>query len=69
MMTTKVDQAKEIISAMTLEERAELNAWFHGWEDDDWDRQMKRDVADGKLDHLLAEVDADIKAGRIFDMP
>jgi hypothetical protein len=34
----------------SFEERAKLAAWFHGWKDDEWDEQMKRDVADGKLD-------------------
>jgi len=30
---------------------------------------MKRDVADGKFDAVLREVDDDIKAGRLRDMP
>ena len=51
------------------EQRAELAAWFHGWEDDQWDEQMKRDIADGKLDLLLHEVEDDIRAGRFRDMP
>lgn len=34
------------------------------WTDDEWDRQMRADAADGKLDKLIAEADADIAAGR-----
>jgi hypothetical protein len=57
-----VDQIKTAIEQLSFEERAELAAWLHGWRDDEWDEQMKRDVAAGKLDHILREVDEDNKA-------
>jgi len=56
-----VDQIKIAIEQLSFEERAELAAWLHGWKDDEWDEQMKRDVAAGKLDHILREVDEDIR--------
>jgi hypothetical protein len=64
-----IEQIKTAIEQLSFEERAELAAWFHGWKDDDWDEQMKRDVADGKLDDVLREVEDDIAAGRLRDMP
>jgi len=64
-----VEQIKTAIEQLSFEERAELAAWFHGWKDDEWDEQMKRDVADGKLDDVLREVEDDIAAGRLRDMP
>jgi hypothetical protein len=64
-----VEQIKTAIEQLSFEERAELAAWFHGWKDDDWDEQMKRDVADGRLDDVLREVEDDIAAGRLRDMP
>jgi hypothetical protein len=64
-----VEQIKTAIEHLSFEERAELAAWFHRWRDDDWDEQMKRDVADGKLDDVLREVEDDIAAGRLRDMP
>lgn len=64
-----VEQIKAAIEQLSFEERAELAAWFHGWRDDDWDNQMKRDVVDGKLDDVLREVEDDIAAGRVRDMP
>jgi hypothetical protein len=64
-----VEQIKTAIEQLSFEERAELAAWFHGWRDDDWDEQMKRDVAEGKLDDVLREVEDDITAGRLRDMP
>jgi hypothetical protein len=64
-----IDQIKEAVEKLSLEERAQFAAWFHGWKDDEWDEQMKRDVAAGKLDPVLREVEDDIKAGRLRDMP
>jgi hypothetical protein len=64
-----VDQIKRAIEGLSFEERAELAAWLHGWKDDEWDEQMKRDVASGKLDNVLGEVEEDIKAGRVREMP
>jgi hypothetical protein len=65
----RIDQIKEAIEQLSFEERAELAAWLHGWRDDEWDEQMKRDIASGKLDAVLREVDDDVRAGRLRDMP
>lgn len=64
-----IEQIKTAIEQLSFEERAELAAWFHGWKDDEWDEQMKRDVAEGRLDDVLREVEDDIAAGRLRDMP
>ncbi|MEY2507113.1 MAG: hypothetical protein QOH01_1442 [Verrucomicrobiota bacterium] len=64
-----VEQIKTAIEQLSFEERAELAAWFHGWKDDEWDEQMKRDVAAGKLDDVLREVEDDIAAGRLRSEP
>ena len=32
---------------------------------DEWEKQIERDSNAGKLDHLLAELKEDIKAGRV----
>jgi hypothetical protein len=64
-----LSEIKSAIKQLSFEERADLAAWLHGWKDDEWDEQMKRDVADGKLDLVLHEVEDDIKAGRLRDMP
>lgn len=62
-------QLKEEVMKLSLEEKAEIARVLHGWEDDEWDRQMKADLAAGRLDPLLAEVDADIAAGRVRPLP
>jgi hypothetical protein len=51
-------EIKTAIEELSLEERAELAVWLHGWNDDDWDEQMKRDIAGGKLDSVLHEIES-----------
>ena len=64
-----VEQIKTAIEQLSFEERAELAAWLHGWQEDEWDEQIERDVAAGKFDHILREVDEDIRAGHFREMP
>jgi hypothetical protein len=64
-----VEEIKAAIPTLTLEERAEVARCLHGWEDDEWDAQMKRDLAAGKLDKLLKKVDTDIAQGNLSDLP
>jgi len=62
-------EIKSAIQLLSFEERAELAAWLHGWKDDEWDDQMKRDIGSGKLDDVLREIEEDIKTGRVREMP
>jgi hypothetical protein len=62
-------EIKAAIQQLSFEERAALAAWLHGWKDDQWDEQMKRDIGSGKFDDVLREVEEDIKAGRTREMP
>jgi hypothetical protein len=64
-----VQEIKEAVRHLSLEERAEVAACLHSWNDDEWDEQMKRDLAAGKLDRILARVDADIAENRTHGMP
>ncbi len=66
---TRLDEIKAAIDKLTLSERAELARWLHGWEDDQWDNQIRNDIGRGKLDSLLAEVDEDADADRLREMP
>ncbi|MEO7724163.1 MAG: hypothetical protein ABIU29_05670 [Chthoniobacterales bacterium] len=69
LSSVSVEQIKQAIDQLSFEERAELAAWLHGWKSDEWDEQMKRDIASGKLDAVLREVDDDARAGQLRDMP
>jgi hypothetical protein len=67
--SVSVREIKEAVQRLSLEERAEVAACLHSWSDDEWDQQMKRDLASGKLDKLLARVDADISENKTRAMP
>jgi hypothetical protein len=64
-----VQEIKDAVQNLSLEERAEVAACLHSWEDDEWDEQMKRDLASGRLDKILARVDADIAENKTHCMP
>ena len=56
------------IQGLSLQERCELEALLHPFEDDDWDRQMKRDAAAGKFDKLHREAEAEHAAGKTIPL-
>ena len=62
-------EIKTAIEQLSFEQRAELAAWLYGWKDDEWDDEMKRDIASGKLDDVLREIEEDIKTGHVREMP
>jgi hypothetical protein len=64
-----VQEIKEAAQHLSLEERAEVAACLHVRNDDEWDRQVKRDLASGKLDRIPARVDADIADNKTHEMP
>ena len=64
-----VEEIKVAIAKLSLTERGELERWLHGWTDDEWDEQMKADASAGRLDKILAEVDAEIDRGELRDLP
>jgi hypothetical protein len=64
-----VEEIKAAIAKLSLEQKAEIARWFHGWSDDEWDRQVKADAAAGRFGGLLAEVDREIDSGELKDLP
>lgn len=64
--------AQEIIDAidkLSLEEKAEFYKKLYGWEDDEWDEQIKRDVEAGRFDKIIEEIRRDAAEGRLLDFP
>jgi hypothetical protein len=61
---SRVEEIRQAIATLTLEERAELMSSLAGFEDDEWDKQMKRDAAAGKFDQMNLQADADLKSGK-----
>jgi len=61
---TKVQALEEEIGKLSAAELAELREWFAEREADDWDREIERDAASGKLDRLFEKSVADHRAGK-----
>ena len=56
-----VREIEAAIAKLSQHDLAELAVWFAEYHETEWDRQIERDLETGRLDALLAEVDAEIK--------
>ena len=63
-----VDEIKKAAGSLSMNEREELLSWLLDV-DDDWDRQMARDAAAGKLDFLVEEARAAVREESLRDWP
>ena len=59
-----VAEIKAAIDRLSLQERCELEALLHPFEDDDWDKQMKADAAAGKFVALHETAESEYAAGK-----
>jgi hypothetical protein len=51
------------ITRLTAKDLAQLMAWFGDYRAQMWDKQIEEDLEAGRLDAVLAEVDAEYAAG------
>ena len=65
---TTVDDIKKAVGALSVTEREELLGWLLDV-DDEWDRQMARDAASGKLDFLVEEAQTAVREESLRDWP
>jgi hypothetical protein len=60
----KVEQIEQQIRELSAPEFSELRDWVLEQDWKAWDAQIESDARAGKLDEVIAEADADYKAGR-----
>ena len=66
----KLAELKSAVDLLAPEELAELAAFVRERDEAVWDRQIDVDFAeDGRLRAVLEEVRADLRAGRMEDLP
>ncbi len=58
-------EIQSAITRLSAAEQRQLAHWFDEQLEDAWDAQIEEDVRSGKLDHLIAQAEADIAAGRV----
>ncbi len=56
-----VKSLEEAVEALDPGALAEFRRWFAAFDAAAWDRQLETDIADGKLDALLAEAEDDYR--------
>jgi len=60
-----MEQIKQQIMKLSPEDVWQLAAWFDEYKFDKWDRQIECDVAAGRFDKLVKEIDANVAQGLI----
>ena len=60
----KVERIEHDVQALSPDELAEFRAWFLAYDWAAWDRQLERDVQNGRLDDLAARALRDHAAGK-----
>ena len=69
MRVMTVAEIKEAIERLDETQLAELREWLWDFDADEWDRQMKRDAEEGRLDALFDAADAAYKSGETLEAP
>lgn len=66
-MTTRLE-VESAIKQLPESEVRNLAKWLQAYLDDAWDEQIESDIASGKLDHLIAQVETDIATNNVRDL-
>ena len=61
---TKLQLIEEEIKKLSPDELTQLRDWFMELDAEQWDAQIEKDAASGKLDKLFAKSVADHRAGK-----
>lgn len=63
-MVSNLEKLEREIRSLSEEELARFRAWFEEFDWNMWDRQLEKDVSEGKLDSLAEAALSDHEAGR-----
>ena len=59
-----IAEIQSAIAKLSEAEKRKLARWLAEMRADAWDAEIEEDVNAGRLDHLIAQAEADIAAGR-----
>jgi hypothetical protein len=65
---TKVESIEHQVETLSAEELAAFRTWFVEWDWQAWDRDLERDVAEGRLDRFAAEALAELERGETTEL-
>jgi hypothetical protein len=66
---SRVEEIEAAIEQLSPEEFRRVAQWFHDREQVEWDEQLDRDSASGKLDFLFDEADKEAERGLLREWP
>lgn len=66
-MTSRLE-IESAIKQLPESEARNLAKWLEEYLNERWDRQLEADLASGKLDHLIAQAEADIATNKVRDL-
>ncbi len=64
MVIMTVEQLEAAILKLPANEFQKLQEWFLNLDNQRWDEELEKDIADGKLEDLAQEAQADFESGR-----
>ena len=64
-----VDEIEAAIRKLPRDQFFRLHEWMKKTFEDQWDRQIREDIAGGRLDHLAEEALEEYRAGRTTAFP
>jgi hypothetical protein len=67
MNMSTIQELEAAVRQLSPEDRAAFRAWYAEFDAQEWDRQMERDAAMGRLDWLVAEAKEHLQHGRCTD--
>ena len=65
---TTINEIEQAVQQLDPQELARFREWFATFDGAQWDRQIERDIAAGKLDSLADEALNDLKQGHCKDL-
>lgn len=60
----KLTELEKTVSKLSDEDYAEFRKWFLEYENERWDEQIEKDIAENKLANLASEALQDYKKGK-----
>ena len=65
---TKVEAVREELKKLTAAEFVQMRDWILEQDEEQWDREIERDAASGKLDRIFDGSLADHKNGKTHEL-
>jgi hypothetical protein len=63
-----ITELEKAITQLSPEDFSQLLDWLEEFEADQWDKQIERDAASGKLDKLVEQAMKDYEAGKAREL-